>query len=275
MRPDDVDPFAPVQAPPPRTLWAFSRWALAGMERVFGVALLISFVAGLTEVAGAWLLGRVIDRATAAGPDALGTIAPLLLAAVAFFLLARPVAMSASAYMQSLMVSSNVNAQVLVRLHRWTMGQAISFFDDDFAGRIAQKQMQTARAVTDVAVDAVNTGVFAISSILGAAALAGAVDWRLALCLMAWLAAYLAVLRYFLPRIRARAKKRAASRAALSGQVVDTVTNMRTVKLFAHADHEDRAAIDAVADFRGRIIHYGRSSCWPGSCRSCWRAARS
>ena len=258
IRPDDIDPFVPAEGPPPSTLWAFITWCLAGMGGVFTLGFAISAVAGTTEVIGAWLLGRVIDRATEAGQGNLAEIAPLLTLSVLFLLFARPIAQSAGAYMQALMISSNVNAQVLVRLHRWTMGQSISFFDDDFAGRIAQKQMQTARAVTDVSVDTVNTGVFALSSILGAAALAGAVSPLLAVFLLLWLGAYLLVLRWFLPRIRERAKKRAASRAALSGQVVDTVTNMRTVKLFAHQDFEDEAAIDAMRDFRGRIIRYGR-----------------
>ncbi len=95
----------------------------------------------------------------------------MIIGATAFFLLARPLLFGLSAAANAIVVQPNVNPLVLSRLHRWTLGQAVTFFDDDFAGRIAQKQMQTARAVTEVVAEAINVVAFALASLLGSLAL--------------------------------------------------------------------------------------------------------
>ena len=110
----------------------------------------------------------------------------------------------------------------------------MSFFDDDFAGRIAQKQQQTARAITDAVSETVNTLGLAVTAIIGAVAVVGAVNLWLALAMAVWLAGYAVLIRHYMPRIRARSKARAAARAVVTGQVVDTITNIATVKLFSH-----------------------------------------
>jgi ATP-binding cassette subfamily B protein len=145
----------------------------------------------------------------------------------------------------------------LSRLHRWTLGQNVGFFDDDFAGRIAQKQMQCARAVTDVASEVINVVAFALASLFGSVLLLVAIDWRVALGFFVWLVLYFSLINWYLPRIRIRSADRAGKRAMVSGQVVDTITNIKTVKLFAHADHEDRAALGAMRSYRESAIHFG------------------
>ena len=79
----------------------------------------------------------------------------------------------------------------------------------------------------------------------------------LGLALLVWLAAYLGLIRFFLPRIRSHSAARASARAMITGQVVDTITNIKTVKLFAHAEHEDRAALTAMAGFREKAVDFG------------------
>jgi ATP-binding cassette subfamily B protein len=154
----------------------------------------------------------------------------------------------------------NVYPLVQSRLHRWTMGQAVTFFDNDFAGRIATKQMQTARAVTEVTSEFINVVAFASASLIGSVVLMLAIDWRIALALAVWLVGYASLFKWFMPRIRARSKDRAAARAMVTGQVVDTITNIKTVKLFGHAEHEDRSALDAMARLRTRSLAFGRLS---------------
>ncbi|MEL6243540.1 MAG: ABC transporter ATP-binding protein, partial [Pseudomonadota bacterium] len=141
--------------------------------------------------------------------------------------------------------------------HRWTLGQSVTFFDDDFAGRIAQKQMQTARAVTDVVVEMINVVAFALASLAGSIILLTTIDGRVTAIFLLWLIGYFALIKWFLPRIRSRSAARAGARAQVSGQVVDTITNIKTVKLFAHADHEDRAALGAMSLFRDRALDFG------------------
>jgi ATP-binding cassette subfamily B protein len=256
---DWINPFHPADGPPPQTLGAFMRWCLSGAWPVLWLAALFSAAAGAMEAGTAWILGKVIDATVSAGPELFfeGSSLALVLGAVAFFLIARPVLFGLSAASNAIMVQPNVNPLVLSRLHRWTLGQNVNFFDDDFAGRIAQKQMQAARAVTDVAAEVINVVAFALASLVGSVVLLLAIDWRVALGFSIWLVMYLALINWFLPRVRKRAAGRAGARAMVSGQVVDTITNIKTVKLFAHADHEDRAALNAMQSFRSRALEFG------------------
>ncbi len=235
------------------------RWCLSGAWPVLWLATFLSAAAGAMEAGTAWILGKVIDATVSAGPERFfeGSSLALVLAAVAFFLIARPVLFALSSASNAIMVQPNLNPLVLSRLHRWTLGQNVNFFDDDFAGRIAQKQMQAARAVTEVAAEVINVVAFAMASLVGSVALLLAIDWRVALGFTVWLAMYLALINWFLPRVRKRAAGRAGARAMVSGQVVDTITNIKTVKLFAHADHEDRAALSAMQSFRSRALEFG------------------
>ncbi|MFO6466197.1 ABC transporter ATP-binding protein [Jannaschia sp. KMU-145] len=255
-----IAPFARADGPPPTELWPFFRWCLAGAWGVVGVAFAISALAGVTEIVTAFLLGAVIDSAVT-GPEGYFVRNALLLAGfVAFYLMLRPVIFGASAAMNGLAVSPSVYPLVQSRLHRWSLGQAVTFFDNDFAGRIATKQMQTARAVTEVTSEVINVVAFTLASVVGSALLLITIDWRIALALTLWLGGYVVMFRYFMPRIRKRSKARAGARAMVTGQVVDTITNIKTVKLFGHADHEDRAALDAMSTLRDRAIEFGRMS---------------
>lgn len=254
-----IDPFRRAEGPPPQTLGAFMRWCLAGAWPALWLAALLSAAAGALEAGTALILGMVIDSAVASTPDGFfdGSNTAMIVAAVAFFLIARPLLFGLSAASNAIIVQPNVNPLVLSRLHRWTLGQSIGFFDDDFAGRIAQKQMQAARAVTDVAAEVINVVAFALASLLGSMILLTTIDVRVTLVFLIWLLAYFAMIAWFMPRVRKRSAARAGARAMVSGQVVDTITNIKTVKLFAHADHEDRAALGAMGAFRQRALAFG------------------
>ena len=215
------------------------------------------------EVVSAFLLGLVIDAALSSDPGRVFVDNWALMAGFAgFYLILRPFVFGLSSAASNLLINPNVMPLVLSRLHRWTMGQSVTFFDNDFAGRIAQKQMQTARAVTDVASEVVNTAAFALASILGSIALLVGIDIWGAVGLAVWLVAYLALIRWFLPQVRSKSAARASARAMVTGQVVDTITNIKTVKLFAHAAHEDRAALGAMGVFRDRARAFGITSTW-------------
>ena len=253
-----IDAFRPADGPPPRSLLAFFVWCLRGTRKGLMVAAGSSALSGAADVVAAALLGMVVDSVAGASRegvwvDNLGII--LLFAG--FFLILRPAIAGLSTASSNVILAPNVLPLVLSRLHRWTMGQSVSFFDNDFAGRIAQKQMQTARAVTDVASELVNTVTFALAAVLGSAMFLIGVDLVGAVALLVWLVAYVLLIRFFLPRIREHSAKRASARAMVTGQVVDTITNIKTVKLFAHTEHEDRAALGAMMGFRERAVDFG------------------
>lgn len=250
-----IDSQQEADGPPPQTLARFFRWALSGAWPVIFLAGLISALAGATEVLTMYLLGRVVDVASSTAP--IGNSIGLFALAIVLLMVLRPVLFGVSASFQSVVIGPNLFTLVVGRLHRWTLGQAVTFFDNDFAGRIAQKQMQVARSLTEVVIETVNAVLFALASVLGAGFLVSAVDPRLLIVLAGWFATYVIFLRIFLPRIRARAKARAGASAMLSGQVVDTITNIKTVKLFAGTNYETDAAQSAMQDLRHRALEYG------------------
>lgn len=255
-----IDSFRKAEGPPPQSLWAFMRWCLSGAWPALWLAAFLSATAGAMEAGTALILGWVIDATDALGPEGFfepGNIG-LIAGALTFFLVARPLLFGLSAASNAIIVQPNVNPLVLSRLHRWTLGQSVSFFDDDFAGRIAQKQMQTARAVTDVVSEFINVVAFALASLVGSVLLLWSIDWRVALGFAVWLIFYFGLIRWFLPRIRNLSASRASARAMVSGQVVDTITNIKTVKLFAHDAHEDQAALGAMDAFRRSAVRFGR-----------------
>ncbi|MEI4471870.1 ABC transporter ATP-binding protein [Frigidibacter sp. MR17.24] len=253
-----IDAFQPAEGPPPDRLGRFFGWCLSGAWPALGWGAAFSAAAGTMEIISATILGWVIDAVvgTPVG-QAFSAHWPLLIGAIVYFILLRPVVFGLNAASNALVVQPNILPLVLSRLHRWTMGQSVTFFDNDFAGRIAQKQMQTARAVTDVASEFVNTVCFAFASVVGSAIFLIAIDGSIAVALVVWLGLYLGMIRWFMPRIRTRSAARASARAMVTGQVVDTITNIKTVKLFAHSDHEDRAALAAMAGFRERALDFG------------------
>lgn len=258
-----VDAFRPADGPPPDTLLAFFRWCLSGAWRGLGVAAIASAMGGAADVIAAMLLGRVVDAVSGTATAGFWSQNWLLITLfIAFFLILRPAIFGLSTASSSVIIGPNILPLVLSRLHRWTMGHAVTFFDNDFAGRLAQKQMQTARAVTDVASEMVNVVAFALASVIGSAVFLLSVDGWGGVALILWLLAYFALIRFFLPRIRQRSGARASARAMVTGQVVDTITNIKTVKLFAHAEHEDRAALGAMAGFRERALDFGIVSTW-------------
>ncbi|WP_205389006.1 Putative multidrug export ATP-binding/permease protein (plasmid) [Pseudoseohaeicola sp. NH-UV-7] len=254
-----IDAFEEADGAPPETLGAFFRWCLSGAWPALWLAAFLSAAAGALEAGTALILGLVIDSAVSSTPDTFfdGSNTWMIIGAIAFFILARPLLFGLSASANAIIVQPNVNPLVLSRLHRWTLGQSVGFFDDDFAGRIAQKQMQAARAVTEVAAEMINVVAFALASLLGSVVLLFAIDWRVAAAFVIWLGLYFAMINWFLPRVRTLSASRAGARAMVSGQVVDTITNIKTVKLFAHADHEDRAALGAMQYFREKALRFG------------------
>lgn len=252
-----IPPFAKADGPPPQTLWPFIKWCLSGSWPIMFVAALMSGFAGLMEVAAAWFLGALIDTTTGSNISYFADNALLIATYIGFYLLLRPLFFGTSAAFTGIVLPPNIAPLVQSRLHRWTLGHDITFFDNDFAGRIAQKQMQAATALVNIVTEVINAAAYAIITLLGTVVLLVAIDWRIAAMLVIWCGLYTLMIRWYLPRIRVRSKTRAATRANVTGQVVDTITNIKTVKLFGHTDHEDAAATQAMDSYRTAALSFG------------------
>jgi ATP-binding cassette subfamily B protein len=259
----DIAPFRRAASDPPTRLWPFFRWALEGAWKGILWAAFWSALAGTLEAVSATLLGQVIDAANSSTPATVISQHLWLFAIFAFFyLIGRPLVFGVNTSASSLIIEPNLFPLILSRVHRWTLGQAVTFFDNDFAGRIAQKQMQTARAATDVVSGSIETIAFGLASVAGSVALAVTISGWIGAALLVWVIGYVWFIRSFLKRIRGASGARASARAMVTGQIVDTVTNMKTVKLFASSRYEDRVALEAMEIFRNRALDYGLISSW-------------
>jgi ATP-binding cassette subfamily B protein len=256
-----IDHTLTAEGLPPDRVWAFLRWSLRGALPAILLGLTVSVLVGVTDVMSAQVIGWLIDLAQSRGPATLIAESwPLLLAATGFFLVLRPTLMGTGAAINALTLGPNLFPLVMSRLNRHTLGQSLSFFDDDFAGRIAQKQQQTARAITEAVSETVNTLGLAVTAIIGAVAIIAGVNLWLGALMLVWLAAYVVLIRRYMPRIRGGSTDRAAARAVVTGQVVDTITNIATVKLFSHGAGEDQATTRALGGYRDAAIRFGAAS---------------
>lgn len=250
--------FAKADGPPPRTFGAFLRWALSGAWPAIWLGTFMGALVGVLESVGSYLIGYVIDDALARTPSTyLAEAWPMLLGIALFFFVLRPAMMALSAGVNGITLGPNLFPLILNRLNRHTLGQSLRFFDDDFAGRLSQKQIQTSTAITEVVLEMTNAIAFALATLIGAALVLGQVDVRLVAILAIWLLAYGSLIRWYIPRIRNRARARAEARAGVTGQIVDTFSNMATVKLFAHVEREEVAAEQAIAGFREKALDFG------------------
>ncbi len=124
------------------------------------------------------------------------------------------------------------------KMHRHMLGQSLSFFQDEFAGRVSQKVMQTALGVRDSVTKLLDVGVYIVTYFVGTVFLLARSDLWMVAILVVWLAAYIGLMVYYVPRLGKVGELQADARAQMTGRVVDSYTNIQTVKLFAHTARE-------------------------------------
>ncbi|WP_300584262.1 ABC transporter ATP-binding protein [Marivita sp.] len=258
---DFIKPFDPAEGPPPQDILPFMRWALRGAERAILIAFAITFVTGMSELVAARFTGWVIDQTAIAEQGAFwATFWPVVVVGVAFFLVIRPLIFVMDAGVTSILLGPNLYPMVLARLNQHTLGHSMQFFENDFAGRLSQKAIQTARALTDLVIEVSDVVVYSIAMFIGAFILMFTIDARLLLIFVVWAGFYAAALRYFIPRVQKRSKARAGARTHVTGQVVDIYSNIAAVKLFARDADEDTATRAALDAYRDRSIEFGTLS---------------
>jgi ATP-binding cassette subfamily B multidrug efflux pump len=245
----DAFPDNPPAQPPDR-LFAFYAFFIRPVWPAFAALLVAGFLGSLIEV---WLLafvGSLVDMMKdAATPEAFLDQHWGILALMAFVaLVARPAVSTTHDLIKNQIIAAPVSNRVRWLTHRYVLRQSLSFFQNDFAGRVANKVMQAAPALRDSVVQVIDAIWYAAVQWVGAAVVFAAADWRLLVPLLVWLAAYFGALFYFVPRIKERSTEAAEARSMLVGRIVDSYTNILTVKLFAHAEREDAYAREALSE---------------------------
>ena len=259
-----VDPF-PEATPekPPRTLLAF----LWHYSRPIAPHLLFaSFSAALfavLEVALFGFLGNLIDFFTAANRETFWTDHLWWMIGVGVLIIViMPLLEVAHGLVTNQCIMSNFPMRIRWLAHRYLLRQSMSFFQDDFAGRVATKVMQSALAVRDVAARTTEVFVYVTVYFMGALVLFAQSDWRIMAPLATWFVVYAATMRYFIPRMRDISKRQADARSDVTGRVVDSYTNIQTVKLFAHAAYEESYARESMTPFLETAYEQFRLVTW-------------
>ena len=239
----------PPDNPPPGGLaafyWHYARQARGLLVALFCAGFLVAVLDSLIPV----FIGRVVTLISIHEPkDLLPEVGPQLLGMALVMLVIRPLALC----LQNL-VTNQALAPGLSNLIRWqnhwhVVRQSWSFFQNDFAGRIANRIMQTGPSLRESVVAATNAVWYILVYGTSAIVLLASNDPRLAVPILCWFAGYLVLLRTFVPRLRDRSRETSEVRSALTGRVVDSYTNIVTVKLFARSRDEDAFVKEAVDD---------------------------
>ncbi|MEA2977144.1 MAG: ATP-binding cassette, subfamily multidrug efflux pump [Alphaproteobacteria bacterium] len=237
----------PTQPEPPAGLLAFF-WHFARQAKWLFVALFVieSFVA-LFEAAIPWFIGRLVTLVTTTPRQSfLAETWPVLVGMGVVVLVARP-----GIVFIRYLVTNQAIAVPFTNLVRWqahwhVVRQSWTFFQNDFAGRISSRVMQTGGSIRTMLVSSVTAVWYVLVYGTSAIVLTATADAWLTVPVLGWFAGYLALLVYFVPRMRDRSKLSSEARSALMGRIVDSYTNILTVKLFARARDEDNYVRDAV-----------------------------
>jgi ATP-binding cassette subfamily B multidrug efflux pump len=242
----------PERPEPPARLVAFY-WHFARQAKPLFVALFVTgFIVALLDSMIPYFIGRIVTLVTTSRPEALLAESwPLLLGMALVLVLVRPLTLMAQNLVMNQAIAANVANLVRWQSHWHVARQSWAFFQNDFAGRIASKVMQTGPAIRESLVSLI-TGVWYIL-VYGSSAivLLASSDVRLAVPILLWFAAYVILLRIFVPRMRDRSHDVSEARSVLTGRIVDTYTNILTVKLFARGRQEDAYVREAFDEHTG------------------------
>jgi ATP-binding cassette, subfamily B, multidrug efflux pump len=226
-------------------LWACSR----GFRPYIAAMTFCTAVIGVFEALLFSMLGHIVDWLTRIEPARLWTEERGTLLLLAGVLFASPALVALQTLLKQQTLAGNFPMRLRWNFHRLMLGQSMSFYQDEFAGRVAAKVMQTALAVRDVWMILGDILVFVIIYFVTMAAVVGSLDAWLLLPFCGWLALYIAGLFYFVPRLARVAKAQADARSLMTGRITDAYTNIATVKLFSHAQREAGYARGAMQDF--------------------------
>lgn len=250
-----LDPFPVEEATqPPKTLLAFCRHYTKGAWRpIFSMAALTSVIA-VVEVNLFSFLGNIVDWLSAYDRTTfLSQHGTTLLIAGAVVLFVLPtVAFFQSSFLHVALLG-NYPMRIRWNVHRYLLRQSMSYFQNEFAGRVATKLMQTALAVRESVLKVLDVLNYVTVYFIGLLVIVAGFDVRLLAPLIVWVSSYILLLRHFIPRLQKVSEAQADARSTMTGRIVDSYTNISTVKLFSHAGREEAYAKAGMVLFLGTV----------------------
>ena len=246
-----IKPFPAIEpTQPPKGIWAFCRHYTKGMEASLILMSISTALLAMMEVSLFSFMGQLVDWLVKNDPQSLFTeerstlikmalVTVILLPALSFF--------HAAIVHQTLLGNYPMSIRWLA--HRYLLRQSISFYQNDFAGRIATKVMQTSLAVRETVMKLLDVMVYVLVYFGSMLFFIAEADLRLVLPMLVWLAIYIAMQFYFVPRLKAASTRQADARSEMTGRIVDSYTNITTIKLFSHTNREEAYAKDSMEVF--------------------------
>ena len=248
-----VDPYVDYaeRDAPPRRLWPFLWDYAQPFKGLFGWAAFLSLVVASVEVGLIYYMGRVVDMLSTATPAEVWERHGLeLILAALFILILRPALQTLDVLILNNALLPNFGTLIRWRAHRHVLRQSVGWFENDFAGRIANRIMQTPPAAGEAMFQIFDAIAFALAYMVGAAILLADADPRLAIPLLIWFVLYAALVRWTIVNVGPASKAASDARSEVTGRVVDSYTNIHSVKMFAHHDRELAYAKDAIENTR-------------------------
>ena len=246
-----LNPFPPEEpVEPPRTLVAFCLHYTRGSWPLIIVSAILTSLIAIAEVWMFGFLGNIVDWLSAQSRETFLQTEGWKLAGMALIVLVLlPGVVLLNSLLNHQTLFANYPMRIRWQVHRYLLKQSMTFYQDEFAGRIATKLMQTALAVRECVIKLIDVLNYVIVYFLGVLFLVGSSDWRLAAPLGLWIVCYLVLLRHFIPRLGKVSEEQADARSVMTGRVVDSYTNIQTVKLFSHAQREATFARESMEGF--------------------------
>lgn len=239
---------------PPTEFWAFIYHYSKPFRNLIIATALLATVIAILEVAVFASVGNLVDWLAQSDRetffDEYGVELLLLLGLVVIILPALKLVWEAVVHNALL---GNFAMRNRWQAHRYVLRQSFQFFNDDFAGRVATKVMQSAISVREVVMKLTEVVTYVGVYFTSAVIMFAATDWRLAIPMVLWFAAYIGAMRYFIPRLGEVSMRQSDARSVVTGRIVDSYTNIQTVKLFAHAEREDAYAKDGMVPFLANV----------------------
>jgi ATP-binding cassette subfamily B multidrug efflux pump len=234
---------------PPKTLFAFLYAGTLGLRPLIVVMALLTGVIGVFEALLFGFLGSMVDWLAAMRPETLWIEQGSTLLTIAIILLVSPLVVAIQALLKQQTLAANFPMLLRWNFHRLMLGQSMSFYQDEFAGRVATKVMQTALAVRDAVMIVTDILVFVSVYFISMVVVAAHFDTWLLIPFGIWLALYAGALYYFVPRLGKVGQAQADARSLMTGRVTDAYANISTVKLFSHGKREAAYVRSAMQEF--------------------------
>ncbi|CAM3630981.1 Putative multidrug export ATP-binding/permease protein [Vibrio aerogenes CECT 7868] len=239
---------------PPETLWAFCRYYTKGFTKPLLFIAVLSTMIAIVEVSLFGFMGHLVDWLSSSRPETFWAENKWTLSGLALVVvIGIPLLISVQSLLVHQTMLGNYPMSIRWLAHRYLLKQSISFYQNEFAGRIATKVMQTSLAVRETVMKAVDVFVYVVVYVTAILFMLADSDWRLMMPMLVWLLIYIGIQLYFVPKLKRVASLQADARSTMTGRFVDSYTNIQTVKLFSHHHRETEYVQDSMKGFLGTV----------------------